>query len=347
MDICKKPVILFLLFCSFFLASCNNYIEQGSDASAFLNSQTQSPSGTPQKSTIDFSGLFSFTDLKAMPGADKQSIEGANYQNRGNMVSDGSRLYFITPDFGQTIMTCDMRGEDPRLLADGSNIGSPEAPYTGGFIIKLNIRDGLLYFIVCDVGLFRIPVYGGKAEKIVEGNIQEYLITDTSIYYSDFDKEYGFTLNRYEFYFKETTSIDRLSLGIEQLKLGGYIVGFFDGVLVYTQRDEDYKRSYFSCSSNGQISPVPYNKGQEIETAAAKANLRPLDEESSEVNHVDGKSLYIEYTESGPNLLFLSDINSKQLIAEVIGDYVFMYNSDIYVLDEESNLERIVFDDIG
>lgn len=346
MNICKKPVILLLLFCSFFLVSCNNYTERDSSISAFSYTQTQTPS-TSGPSAVAGSGLFSFTDVKAIPGVNKQSIEGANYYNRGNMVSDGSRLYFIMPDFGQTIMSCDMRGQDPRLLADGSNIGSPEAPFTGGFIINLNILDDVLYFIVCDVGLLRIPVYGGKAEKIIEGNIQEYIITDTTIYFSDCDKEDGYTLNSYKFDTKETTNIDRLSLGIEPLKLGGYIVGFFNGVLVYTQRDEDYRRSYFSCYSDGQISAVPYNEGQEIETAAAKANIRPLDEESSEVNHVDGKSVDIKYTGSGPNLLYLSDNGSKQPIAEVNGDHVFIYNSDIYVLDEKNNIERIVFNNIG
>lgn len=331
----KSITTLLIIICCFSFASCNTDFNASN-----IETAPDIQSGTPNGG----SASINFTEVKAEPGLNKSDIEGANYYNRETMVSDGSRLYFTMPDYGYSIVSCDMHGNDAKIVAGSNNIRIEE---TGeifrGSLWQLKIINDTLYFVAVDEGLFIIPISGGNAVRLIKGDIYNYIIKDNIIYFTDFKRNEHYVLKRYDIDTEKATEIDRLSAGKELLKLGGYIVGFDNDELVYTQRDENYRREYLRYSADGQVKPISYEEGQRIETEMARRNIRPLDDESSEVNHVEGKSLSIEYGISSPNLLFLVDGEDKQLIAKVKGDYVFLLGNDIFILDRESNIERVIF----
>lgn len=332
----RKLIILLILVCVAFLVSCDK------------NSGTQ-PDITGSTPLSDFSknaASFSYTEVNAEPGIEATDIEGANYYNRKTMVSDGSRLYWVMPDYGNTIVSCNINGQDSVVLYPDS--GGDDSGVIGGTLQQLTMNDRNLLFVREGVGLFKIPVDGGAATKLIEGNIQDYIVKDNMIYFSDFKSDITaddgyYILKSYNTDTQQITEIAQLSAGKELLMIGGYIVGFQNDELIYTRRDEEKKRSYYSYSLDGQIKSIPYEDGQKIEIEMAKKNLRPLDQESSEVSHVEGKSLVIEYNDPEPNFLFLSDNDNKQKIAEVKGDYVYLFSDQIFVLDKESNIEQIIF----
>ena len=336
----NNSIILLILLCSVFFVSCNsNNVNIPSTQSEITGSTTLSNAPTNEVS-------FSYTEINAEPGIEAIAIEGANFNNRETMVSDGSRLFWIIPDYGNTIVSCDMNGQDSVVLYP-----DPDGDESGiiGPLQQLTVNDRDLLFVREGVGLFKIPADGGTATKLIDGDIQDYIIKDNMIYFSDFKSDITaddgyFNLKSYNADTQQITEIDQLSTGIELLKLGGYIVGFRNDELIYTQRDDENKRSYYSYSLDGKIKSIPNEEGQKIEMEMAKKNLRPLDQESSEVNHVEGKSLEIEYSDPNPNILILSDNNTKQKIAEVTGSYVYLFGEQIYVLDKKSHIEHIIFD---
>lgn len=330
----RKLLVLLILICGAFLVACDN----------ISGKQPEITGNVPLSDHPKTEVFFSYTEINAEPGIEAIDIEGANFNNRQTMVSDGSRLYWIMPDYGNTIVTCDMNGQDRAVLYP-----NPKKNINGGGFQQLKIIDHDLFFVSASVGLFKMSANGGVATKLIEGHIQEYVIKDNVIYFSDFKSDMTtddgyYALKSYLVDTQQITEIDQLSTGKELLKLGGYIVGFQDGKLIYTRRDDENKRSYYLYTPDGLIKSIPYEEGQKIEIEMAKKNLRPLDQQSSEVSHVEGKSLEIEYNDPDPNILFLTDHNNKQKIADVKGDYEYLFNHQIFVLDREGNIEHIIFD---
>lgn len=334
----NKLIILLILVCGAFLVSC--------DSISSTQPEITSSAALSNAPTNEVS--FSYTEVNAESGIKATAIEGANFDIRRTMVSDGSRLYWIMPDYGHTIVSCDMNGQD-KIVLYPNNSEDESSDASGGSLQQLKINSHDLLFVKGNTGVYKISTNSGATTKLIEGNIQDYIIKDNMIYFSDFESDITsddgyYTLKSYNADTQQITEIDQLSTGKELLMLGGYIVGFQNDDLIYTQRNNENKRSYYSYSPDGQIKSIPYEEGQKTEIEMAKKNLRPLDQESSEVNHVEGKSLEIEYNDPAPNILFLSENNNKQKIAEVKGDYVYLFSDQIFVLDKESNIEHIIFD---
>ncbi len=290
--------------------------------------------------------LYTYIKVNADSGITAKDIAGANFYNWRTMVSDGTRLWWITPGYGTTIVSCKIGGQNSVELYPDSN--RDEAGINGASLKLLTINASNLFFVREGVGLFKMPVDGGDSTKLIEGNIQDYIIKDNMIYFSDFVSDItavdGFyVLKSYNTDTQQIIEVDQLATGKELLKIGGYIVGFLNDELIYTRRDAEYKRGYYSYSKAGQSKSIPYEEGQKKEIEIAKNNFRPLNLEGSEVSRVEGKSLVMQYNKPGPNILLLADGNNKKKIAEVNGDYSYLFTGQIFVLDREGNIEHIVF----
>jgi len=331
----KSLKILIILVLSLVLISCiyKNPKQIRKQNSITSNQQAESTAMTKQDSQLfKFYLVHSFTEIL------EKDISGVNFYNRETMVLVEDKIFFIKPDFGHTIISCGLNGENGRIFYCINN---------SGYLWRLKYYESFLYFIVQNEGLYKISTDGSNIQKLVEGNVQDYFINDQIIYYSVYNKyesTESFELKYLNVESNEIKEIDKLSIGNELLKVGGYLIGIYNHDFIYTKRDQNYKRSYFAYKE-GQITPFSYKDGQQIEIEMAKKNLRPLDLESSEVRHVDGKSLTIEYNEPNPNTLFLTNNNTKKKIAEVKGDYVYCFNNQIYILDKESNIEHLVFNE--